>query len=102
MNPAKLKKIRREIQALYGSDRKSRELEGIAKKLHREKVKRGSYTWENTAFPDLPPLSIPHHSKGVKRFTAESILDQLQAQDIWAWEQRFEAAERRRADGEQG
>jgi len=41
-------------------------------------------------FPDLRPLSIPHHSKEVKRFTAESILDQLEM-DVHRWEEELKS-----------
>jgi hypothetical protein len=91
MDQKKLRNIIRQINGLYGSDRKSRELEGVAKRLGRTKVKHGAYTWENGTFPTLPPLSIPHHSRGLKRFTAEGILDQLQAQDVEAWRARLTA-----------
>jgi hypothetical protein len=86
MNARKLQRIRLRIAGLYGSDRKSRDLESVAKALGRRKAKHGAYTWESASFPTLAPLSIPHHSKGVKRFTAEGILDQLLAQDVWEWD----------------
>ncbi len=91
----KLRRLVRRIDALHGSDRKSRELETVAKALGRKQVKHGSYTWESDVFPNLPPLSIPHHSKRVKRFTAEGILDQLVAQDVFAWEEKLRAKAQR-------
>lgn len=91
MTRRQLQRIERRLNALYGSDRKSSELEGLATTLGRAHVKRGSYTWESKPFPHLPPLSIPYHSKGVKRFTAEGILDQMAAQDVWEWNLFLEA-----------
>ena len=66
-------------------------LESLAKALGRTRAKRGSEpTWVSVVFPALRPLSIPHHSKEVKRFTAESILDQLEV-DVHEWQQQLES-----------
>jgi hypothetical protein len=93
MTPAKLRKLQSRLSQLRGSSVKPRKLEGLAKTLGRKRVKRGSEpTWVNETFPALRPLSIPHHSRDVKRFTAESILDQLEAQDVAAWERHLAAA----------
>lgn len=97
MDRKKLGRLRREIAKLRGSPRKSGELERLATKLGRGRVKRGAYTWESTVF-DLPPVSIPHHSKELKRFTAEGILDHLEAHDLRAWEQQIERQEKRNAE----
>lgn len=42
-------------------------------------------------FPNLPPLSIPHHSKDLGRGITEGILDHLERYDLAAWEERLEA-----------
>jgi hypothetical protein len=56
------------------------ELESLARALGRVRSKRGKHlTWINKAFPDLPPLSIPHHgSKDLNKYTANHILDKLE------------------------
>lgn len=40
-------------------------------------------------FPDLRPISIPSHPGTLKRFTAASILDQLD-EDVFRWEETLE------------
>jgi hypothetical protein len=71
---SKLKKLRRK------GDVRSSELEAIAKACGRTRDKRGSEsTWVNLDHRGLRPLSIPHHSKELNRFTSGSILDQLEA-----------------------
>jgi HicA toxin of bacterial toxin-antitoxin, len=81
MNSAKLKKIRKQVEELRkkGGIRFS-ELESLAKALGRVPSKRGKHrTWINQVFPDLRPLSIhPHGSKDLNKYTANSILDQLE------------------------
>jgi hypothetical protein len=91
MTPAKLRKIHARLRQLRGASAKARKVEALAKALGRSRVKRGSEpTWVNDSFPELRPVSIPHHSRELKRFTTESILDQLEAQDIAAWHRRLE------------
>jgi hypothetical protein len=91
MTLKKLRKLLKRIAQLRGSSVKPRKLESLAKALGRTRAKRGSEpTWVSTPFPDLRPLSIPHHSKEVNRFTAESILDQLEG-DADAWQQQLES-----------
>ena len=86
----KLAKLRRRIESLRGSPRKARELESVARALGRKLVRPGSEpTWISQEFPELRPVSIPHHSRDVKRFTSESILDHLEANDVLAWERRL-------------
>ena len=58
---------------------KSSEMESFAQALGRKRSKGGKEpTWVSPVFPDLRPVSIPHHSKDLNRFTAGSILDQLE------------------------
>jgi hypothetical protein len=90
MTAAKLRKLKARLQQWRGSSVKPRKLEALAKALGRKRVKRGSEpTWVSESFPNLRPLGIPHHSKEIKRFTAGNILDQLEAQDVVAWERRL-------------
>lgn len=89
MTSKKLGKLRRRLKALYGAGRKSKQLVALAQALGRRRDKRGSYTWISREFAHLPPVSIPQHSAGVNRFTSEGILDSLESQDIYAWEQRL-------------
>lgn len=57
-------------------------MEAIARSLGRKQHDRGKEpTWINEVFPDLRPVSIPHHASDLNRFTAQSILDQLE-QDL--------------------
>ena len=86
VNQRKLRGITRRIKGMYGSPQKCRRLEAVAALLGRKRVKHGAYAWESTVFARLPPVSIPHHSKELKRFTAESILDHLMQFDVPAWE----------------
>jgi hypothetical protein len=88
MNQKKLAKIERELDALRRRGGvKSIELESLAQKLGRVPFKRGSEpTWVSSNFPDkLYPLSIPHHSGDLNKFTARSIIEQLEL-DIEQWE----------------
>lgn len=96
MNQRKLNGVVRRIQAMYGTSQKSRRLETIAGSLGRKRVKHGAYTWENIVFPKLAPVSIPHHSKDVKRFVAENILDHLMQYDVPAWEEKLRSEGQRR------
>jgi len=87
MNPPKVIRLRQKLESLRGKGGvKSTEIQLLAKKLGRKRHKRGSEpTWINESFRHLRPVSIPHHSKGLNRFTARAILDQLEA-DLEAWE----------------
>ena len=87
MNRRKLDKLKRELTQMRRSPQKARDLEGLARKLGRKQVKRGKEpTWESP-FPELFPLSIPHHGgKGIATGTKSSILDQLEG-DVLAWEE---------------
>lgn len=91
MSPTKTQRIRRQIESLRGHGGvKSAELEGLAEALGRARHPRGSEpAWVSKRFPWLRPLTIPHHSKEIKRYTAHSILDQLE-EDLSAWEEEYE------------
>ncbi len=87
MSQKKLNKIRQEMTAFRRRGGiKSVELESLAKELGRTRSNRGSEpTWVNLQFPELRPLSIPHHSGDLNRHTAGSILDQLEL-DVERWD----------------
>lgn len=90
MPQKQLRRLERRLTALRGGPRKARELERLAKTLGRKRAKRGKEpTWISVPFPELPPVSIPHHSRDVKRGTAEEILSQLERGDITMWERRI-------------
>jgi hypothetical protein len=86
MNVRKLDKIQRTIESYRARGGiKSSELEDLAKELGRVRSKRGSEpTFISQPFPDLSPLSIPHHGKDLNKFTAKAIIDQLQC-DLDRW-----------------
>jgi len=86
-----LAKLRRELEELRerGGVRTS-ELERLARKLGRRLAKRGRHpTWVNTDLPGARPLTIPGHPGDLNRFTAGSILDQLET-DLDSLEQLAE------------
>ena len=91
MSPNITQRIRRQIESLRNrGGAKSAELERLAKALGRTRHPRGSEpTWVNKRFRWLRPLTIPHHSKELKRYTVHSILDQLE-EDLSAWEEECE------------
>ena len=92
LNIRKLKRLKRRLNDLRRRGGvKSAELEGLAKGLGRfHDKKRGKEpTWVNRDFPELRPLSIPHHSTDLNRFTAGGILDQLEG-DIEKIEEALE------------
>jgi len=76
------KRLRKEFECLRSKNAiKCNEMEKMAKLMGRIKSKRGKEpTWINEKYPDLRPLSIPHHggSGDLNKFTAQSILDQLE------------------------
>jgi len=77
MNRNKLQKLIQDLSKFRKRGGiKSNELETFAKDLGRKRSPRGSEpTWISISFPDLRPLSIPHHSGDLNKFTAGSILD---------------------------
>jgi len=86
MDEATLKKIESEIEGLrarLGNIRQS-ELESLAKRLGRERSKRGAEpTYVHKQLPNRFPLSIPGHQQ-IAKFTAKSILSVLE-DDVDAW-----------------
>jgi len=55
------------------------ELESLAESLGRTRLKRGKHpTWVNRLLPTARPVSIPSHTGDLNRFTARTILDQLE------------------------
>lgn len=81
MNRQTLQKLRRRLEALRSrqANIKSGELERFAKMLGRKQAPRGKEpTFVSELLPKSRPLSIPHHSKALKKWTASSILDQLE------------------------
>lgn len=88
MDNRRLNRIEKVHDKLRNSkDIKSKVMLGHARSLGRVLDNRGKEpTWINANFPDLRPLSIPRHSKGLNRFTAQSILDQLE-EDIDRWKE---------------
>ena len=86
----KLEKLRRKIGELRRKGGiKSSEVESLAKSLGRVLHPRGKEpTWVSKQFPSLRPLSIPHHSTDLNRYTAGNILDQLE-EDLERFEERI-------------
>jgi hypothetical protein len=92
MNREKLDKLRKRVEEFRKKGGiGSSALESLARALGRVPSKRGKHqTWVNQSFPDIRPLSIPHHgSKDLNRITAKSILDQLEL-DIDKFEELIE------------
>lgn len=89
MTPAKLKKIKRQLEEMLRSpqNRNYKDFVSLAKQLGRTKEKRGkevNYTRKRD--PALsPPLSIPQHPGDLKIGTALSIIDALLS-DVDDWE----------------
>jgi transposase len=80
MDRRKLEKLRRELEGLRRRSRsiRSSELESLAKRLGRSRVKRGKEpTYERSAVGWFP-LTIPSHPGSLAVGTACSILDQLE------------------------
>ncbi len=80
MNPPRANRLRSKLEGLRRKGSvKSSEIESLARALGRVKHKRGSEpTWVNPSDPALRPISIPHHSRDLNKFTARAILDQLE------------------------
>ena len=89
MTEKKLKKLSAQIRSLKekaGSVR-SRDLVSVAKKLGRYRIKTDGHPQYGT---DLRPgrITIPSHSKPLKRRTTLSILGELET-DIFYWQDRL-------------
>jgi hypothetical protein len=80
MDIRKLNRIRDRLNSFRGKGGiRPRKLEALARALGRSRVKRGKEpTWENKEIAGLRPLTIPHHSTELNKYTADSILDQLE------------------------
>lgn len=94
MTPKKLSKLRGQLVAARRSQQSARDLEALAKALGRRQAKRGKEpNWVNPNFPDLHPVSIPHHGgKDIPQGTKNSILDQLE-DDLLAWDEEIESSD---------
>lgn len=80
MERSKLKKLRQQIDILRRRGGiKSRDLEAIAKALGRKVGPSGKHPMWVTDRAGSRPISIPHHTVDLNRFTARRILDQLEA-----------------------
>jgi len=95
MDAAKIKKIRRRINDLRqkGNNVRHRDLEGIAVALGRKRSKTRTTepTYVSEVF-DTNVITIPDHSGTLKKWTAMSILDQLEA-DLSLFEEESERKE---------
>lgn len=90
MNIRRLRRCEQRLARLRKSVPNSRQLEAFAKTLGRKHVKRGKEpTWVSMEFPNLRPIAIPHHSSNPNKFTADSILDQLE-EDIIRYKEMLE------------
>jgi hypothetical protein len=82
MTKQKLKRLRRQLEALRARPANIRadELQRLVAALgrDREKKRRGEPMWISSLLPSSRPLSIPNHPGRLKRYTAGSILDQLE------------------------
>jgi hypothetical protein len=96
MSLAKIRKLRSEIEALRNKGWvKTAELEALARRLGRRRAKRGKEpTWISDELSDRRPVSIPSHPGDVNRFTARSILDQLEG-DLDQYEELLQSQETR-------
>ena len=79
MNLEKIAKLKGKIDQIRKKGGiKPSELESLAKACGRVLHKRGKEpTWINPDIQKIRPLSIPHHGE-LNKFTAQSILDQLE------------------------
>jgi hypothetical protein len=81
MDKNKLKRFRRRLAKLRqkSSNIRARELISFAGALGRTRSNRGKEpTYVSTPLPHRRPLSIPDHPGSMPRYTAESILDDLE------------------------
>ncbi|BDR08216.1 hypothetical protein CTR2_R15540 [Comamonas thiooxydans] len=103
MKKDKISGLRRELKQMRQNytSYPSRVLESYAKAVGRQLDSRGKEpNWVREIEPELsPPLSIPHHSAGLKAGTARSIIDQLLS-DLDEWEMHHDQLEKDEADDE--
>lgn len=91
MTERQLRRIRAEADALrQRGGVKSRELQRVAGKLRRRKRKHRTAEpmWVSEPFPYLRPLAIPEHPGDLNRFTARTVLDELE-KDMGEWEKHL-------------
>ncbi len=95
---ARIKELIRACRRGAGNLR-HRDLASIATALGRRRSKQRTTepTFESTVF-DTNVITIPDHSKGMKKWTALSILDQLE-EDVLRWEARMKREQKGRASG---
>ncbi len=69
---------------------KGRELESVARTMGRRlDTQRGKEpTWISEELPDARPLSIPNHTRDLKKGTAGNIVDQLEL-DLEGLERKY-------------
>jgi hypothetical protein len=90
MNIRKLRGCEQKLAKLRKGVPNSRQLEVLAKALGRRHAKRGKEpTWVSVVFPNLRPVAIPRHSSNPNKFTADSILNQLE-EDIIRYKEMLE------------
>ena len=102
MNIRRLKRLRGKLNNLRRKGGiKSSEVETLAKAVGRVRhhTRGKEPTWISKEFKELRPLSIPHHSADLNRFTAASILDQLEG-DIEKYEETLETEREANQDEE--
>lgn len=91
-NRQQLAKIKKDLEGRLAAaaGQRGKELKKIAERLGRKKKDRGGEpNWVREDCPELsPPLSIPQHSKELKKATAKSIIEQLLS-DVDEWEIYF-------------
>lgn len=91
MNPRRLRRCEQRLAKLRRAVPTARQLETLAKMLGRRLDNRGKEpNWVSMAFPNLRPISIPHHSSSLNKFTAGSILSQLE-EDIFRYKWMLES-----------
>ena len=93
MNQKRIAKLRKKLDELRGvGGVRSSELARFAIQVGRSRHPRGKEpTWVSDHLPDARPLSIPGHGE-LNRFTARSILDQLE-EDLDMMSEGLEAGE---------
>jgi hypothetical protein len=93
MDKAKLTRAKKKLARLRShiANIRSQELISLAESLGRELYKRGKEpNYVSTIMPKKRPISIPNHPGSLNKFTAGSILDDLE-QDIFNIEEKLES-----------
>ena len=101
MTPKKLAGIKRNIVDCRrgAGNLRHRDLASIAIALGRRRSKQRTTepTYESSVF-DTNVITIPDHSKGLKKWTALSILNQLE-EDVYRWEEKLRREQRENRTG---